>query len=238
MILFLKLFLAHLVGDFCIQPDSWVRDKEARKIKSLKLYLHMGVHALALLVVFWFNSKYWIGFVVVILSHFLIDIAKLYVQTDNNRRQLFFLDQLAHLAILAGVVYAYAPFTVALDKIGSPGNLLLTILFVFVTYVTAVVIKVLISRWSPSTESAETESLGKAGRFIGILERTLVFVFIITNHWEAVGFLLAAKSIFRFGDLKESKDRKLTEYVLIGTLLSFGIAIAAGLLYLYLIRIV
>jgi hypothetical protein len=32
---------------------------------------------------------------------------------------------------------------------------------------------------------------------------------------------LAAKSIFRFGDFK---DRKLTEYVLIGNLLSFGMA--------------
>jgi hypothetical protein len=45
-------------------------------------------------------------------------------------------------------------------------------------------------------------------------------------------FLLAAKSIFRFGDLKKVKDRKLTEYVLIGTLLSFGIAILVGLIAL------
>jgi hypothetical protein len=50
------------------------------------------------------------------------------------------------------------------------------------------------------------------------------------GHFDAIGFLLAAKSIFRFGDLKEAKDRKLTEYVLIGTLLSFGIALLIGLL--------
>jgi hypothetical protein len=58
-----------------------------------------------------------------------------------------------------------------------------------------------------------------------------VFTFIITGHFEAIGFLLAAKSIFRFGDLKEAKDRRLTEYVLIGTLLSFGIALGTGLLF-------
>lgn len=40
---------------------------------------------------------------------------------------------------------------------------------------------------------------------------------------EAVGFLLAAKSVFRFGDLRDDQDRKRTEYVLIGTLLSFGL---------------
>lgn len=238
MILFFKLFLAHLIGDFCIQPDAWVKEKEIRKIRSPKLYLHIGIHALALLLVLGFSPTYWLGFVIVIVTHFLIDVTKLYWQTDSNRRVLFFLDQLAHLAVLAIVVYMYTPFTINLSNVASPANLLLAIAFVFVTYVTAVVIKVLISRWSPNTESVESESLGQAGRFIGILERTLVFVFIITNHWEAVGFLLAAKSIFRFGDLKESKDRKLTEYVLIGTLLSFGIAIAAGLLYLYLIQII
>ena len=67
---------------------------------------------------------------------------------------------------------------------------------------------------------------------ICILESLLVFVFIISNHWKAVGFLITAKSVFRFGDLKEPKYRMLTEYILIGTLISFGIAIAVGLLFL------
>jgi len=57
----------------------------------------------------------------------------------------------------------------------------------------------------------------------------LVFIFITEGHWEAVGFLITAKSVFRFSDLKESKDRKLTEYILIGTLMSFGIAIITAL---------
>ncbi|TVR27761.1 MAG: DUF3307 domain-containing protein, partial [Balneolaceae bacterium] len=46
---------------------------------------------------------------------------------------------------------------------------------------------------------------------------------------------LAAKSIFRFGDLTRSKDRKLTEYILVGTLLSFLIAIATGMAVSYFI---
>jgi hypothetical protein len=71
-----------------------------------------------------------------------------------------------------------------------------------------------------------------------MLERLFVFTFVITGNWEAIGFLLAAKSVFRFGDLKESKDRKLTEYILIGTLLSFGIAILIGVMTLKLIQIV
>ncbi len=68
-----------------------------------------------------------------------------------------------------------------------------------------------------------------------MLERLLVFSFILLNQWEAIGFLLAAKSVFRFGDLTNAKDRQLTEYILIGTLLSFGIAIIISLTYLKLL---
>ena len=60
-------------------------------------------------------------------------------------------------------------------------------------------------------------------------------MFIITNNWQGIGFLLAAKSVFRFGDLSRSEDRKLTEYILIGTLLSFGLAILVGMGYNYII---
>ena len=58
------------------------------------------------------------------------------------------------------------------------------------------------------------------------------------NYWEGIGFLLAAKSVFRFGDLNNSKDRNLTEYVLIGTLLSFGIAIIIAGIFKYLIGLI
>jgi hypothetical protein len=99
-----------------------------------------------------------------------------------------------------------------------------------------VIVKASISQWNPVKISEENGSLSRAGRFIGILERLFVFYFIVSGQWQAIGFLLAAKSIFRFGDLKESKDRKLTEYILIGTFLSFGIAILTAIIYLKLIR--
>lgn len=95
---------------------------------------------------------------------------------------------------------------------------------------TSITMRVIIARWIPDNQPDSPKSLQNAGKYIGILERVLIFVFILTNHFEAVGFLLAAKSIFRFGDLKEAHDLKLTEYVLIGTLLSFGIAIVTAML--------
>ena len=104
---------------------------------------------------------------------------------------------------------------------------------VFLTVPSSIFIKTIISIWTPITidhSKIQTESLVNAGKYIGILERLLVFVFILVNHWEGVGFMIAAKSVFRFSDLAEAKQRKLTEYVLIGTLLSFGIAVLVGIL--------
>jgi hypothetical protein len=75
-----------------------------------------------------------------------------------------------------------------------------------------------------------------AGKIIGMLERLFIFGFVVSNFWEGIGFLLAAKSIFRFGDLKENKEIKQTEYILIGTLLSFGLAIAISKLYLNILK--
>jgi hypothetical protein len=50
MFLFLKLLLAHILGDFIFQSEKWVKDKEEKKIKSLKLYFHIGIHAILLLI--------------------------------------------------------------------------------------------------------------------------------------------------------------------------------------------
>lgn len=87
-------------------------------------------------------------------------------------------------------------------------------------------------QWKMKKEDKDA-SLKDAGKYIGILERLFVFGFIVLDQWQGIGWLLAAKSIFRFGDLSRAKDRKLTEYILIGTMLSFGLAIAIGLAYLH-----
>ncbi len=71
-------------------------------------------------------------------------------------------------------------------------------------------------------------SLKDAGKRIGYFERFLVLTFIITGYHEAIGFLLAAKSIFRFGELRDKNEIKFTEYVLVGTLASFTMAIING----------
>lgn len=63
------------------------------------------------------------------------------------------------------------------------------------------------------------------GRVIGLLERCLIYFFVLAGQYGAIGFTLAAKGFTRF---KELEDRGFAEYVLVGTLLSSGVAIAVG----------
>ena len=92
----------------------------------------------------------------------------------------------------------------------------------------AILMSLLLKRWQLS--SMANSSLPEAGKWIGYLERILILTFVITDNMEGVGFLLAAKSVFRFGDLNKAKDIKTTEYVMLGTMTSFAIAIIVGLL--------
>jgi hypothetical protein len=73
-----------------------------------------------------------------------------------------------------------------------------------------------------------TEGLKNGGRAIGLLERGLIFLLVIVGLPEGIGFLIAAKSVLRFGAVGD--DRAFSEYVIIGTLASFAWAIAASFL--------
>ncbi len=69
-----------------------------------------------------------------------------------------------------------------------------------------------------------------SGALIGALERGLMLVFVVMSQYEAIGFLVAAKSILRFSQVS-SEDEK-SEYVLAGTFLSLSFALGLGLLVL------
>jgi len=83
---------------------------------------------------------------------------------------------------------------------------------------------------------ANSEGLAKAGLWLGRLERVLILTFVLLSKYEAIGFLITAKSIFRFSEIKCSRDRKEAEYFLIGTMLSFVIAIIIGILTTWLLK--
>ncbi|MDC8100345.1 DUF3307 domain-containing protein [Chryseobacterium rhizosphaerae] len=228
--IFIKLILAHLLGDFVLQPDSWVADKENYKLKSKFLYFHVLIHTVLSFVFLWDLQLWWVALLIG-GSHFIIDAAKLSFQTIKTKKTWFFIDQLLHIMVIAGASFYFREFDFSF--LGNQEFLKIIMAALFLTTPASIFIKILLSSWTPvpdAQNAIQTESLSSAGKYIGILERLLVFTFIMVNHWEGVGFMVAAKSVFRFSDLAQAKQRKLTEYVLIGTLLSFGLAVLTGII--------
>lgn len=71
-----------------------------------------------------------------------------------------------------------------------------------------------------------------AGELIGIVERWLTFFLVINLQFAALGLIVAAKGLIR--SRTETTEGHYAEYVLLGTLLSFGIAVFVGLAYTWL----
>ena len=213
------LLLAHALADFLFQTD-WINANKR----------HPGVmllHAAIVLV----TAQAAIGridapeLLALAAIHLVIDCLKTY--GNFTSLTAFLADQAAHLATIAAVA-AYAPglwasgawaaYPQALPFMALAAGLILALQAG--QYAVGLMMK-------PHGTRVSSKGLRRGGQQIGLLERGLIFLFILTNHPIGVGFLVAAKSILRFGTA--TRDQRTAEYVIIGTLASFGWAIAVAL---------
>lgn len=215
------LLSAHVLADFLFQPDWMVARKRRPEVLALHAAL-VFLSGLALL-----GPAAFPELLALACIHAGIDLVKL----GSGRRDLaaFLLDQGAHvasvfaLAALAPGLWAASPWA------GLPAPVPSVILhaalwaagLLAATRAGGFAVGLLMAR--PAWR-APTEGLGDGGRIIGLLERGLIYLLLVVGQQEAIGFLIAAKSILRFGTVAE--DRAASEYVIIGTLASFGWAVA------------
>lgn len=223
---FLPLLTGHLVADFWLQPDTWVQHKRKNGWKSKKLILNAGLASL-LPVLFTFQLNYWWFFPVIFVLHFVTDIFK---SKLPNTIPAFLADQLIHISVL-WILAVYGtgsiiPKNAATFWIYAAG-------FVLVTNPAGIFTGMFLSVVIPDKNKKNKHDISA---WIGILERILILIFILAGQFAAIGFLIAAKSIFRFNDTREDGYIK-AEYFLLGTLLSFTLAIVTGLLIKHLITI-
>ncbi|AGC78382.1 uncharacterized protein DUF3307 [Nonlabens dokdonensis] len=230
MEILIKLLIVHFLGDFVLQTDKFNKKKEKHKLRSYHLYIHALIHGLLSWLLLW-KLEYWYIGLLIFITHLIIDAGKLYFSTKKNQRWLFALDQLAHIIIIVLLASSVSQINFIISDRVLEFIWPLLLCVVFLTSPVAIMLKVFFTRWKLTDDDTGIYGLKNAGRWIGMIERLLIFLFIITDNFSAVGLLLTAKSVFRFGDLSKAKNMKLTEYVLIGTLLSFGIAILIGLLF-------
>ena len=174
--IFTQLILAHLLGASILQPNSRVSDKEKKNGESVYLYIHILLHSILAFVFLWDVNLWWIALIIGV-SYFIIDLAKLQFQNPKTKKSWVFMGQIAHVLVIITLSFFYFPYF-KIDDLVNPVNLKLVTAIVFLTIPCSILIKTVISIWTPVTldhSKIKTESLVNAGKYIGILERLLFF---------------------------------------------------------------
>jgi hypothetical protein len=137
-----------------------------------------------------------------------------------------------HLFVILGIWLAVTDQLEFLQSLPSTflsaKVLVLILAYLIILKPFSIVISLLIRKWSNPLVGVNS-SLENAGAWIGSLERILILTFVLSSNFAAIGFLLAAKSILRFEGSAVEGHRKINEYILIGTLISFTMTILFGL---------
>lgn len=220
-------FIAHLLSDFNFQPQRWCNIKDTNALSKYHFYhliiVFLTSYALS------FDPGFWKAAVSLALIHFFIDTLKSYVLTNSRFKNLFFYDQMLHLVTITGIVWLYdyhhgINFLFDLET----RSIAVVAGFILCSKPANIIIRFILMAFSIETPSDDKKngekSLPNAGKLIGISERFFALALILLGQYEAVGLIIAAKSILRFNSTQKS------EYVLIGTLLSFGIASFSGII--------
>jgi hypothetical protein len=244
------LLFAHVLADFVFQTN-WMA---VNKRNPLALGAHFAIVYVTAIAA---TGSLHLGLLVLALVHIAIDVGKLVLATvwkTSHGFGPFMIDQALHVITLVALalwlpdLWAQGLWSPGAIVTGEDGGILGTGLWseetpLPVTHLPAIMVllsgAILAVRaggfavgllMRPFADllppDVSAESLPGAGRVIGQLERGLIFALVLLGQPQGVGLLMAAKSILRFGAVKD--DRALSEYVIIGTLASFGWALVVA----------
>ena len=254
----IRLLIAHFVADFFLQSSAGVQDKNRKGIKSIYLWKHVLI-ATALTWLLLGDVAYWKQVLLIGSTHLLIDMGKIstskrYASNINKGRfhfWLFLVDQFLHIIIVLiawlWIIKGWQKMDALLSSTWKDYRLFLRLLaYIIVIGPVSYLVRFLTDKWASDLEKAEV-GLKDAGMWIGYLERTLILTFVFIEQYAAIGLLVTAKSLLRLIDKPDLKidmnntsvfnARKHTEYVLIGTFLSFTFALVTGLLIRWLLQL-
>lgn len=227
----LRLLASHIIVDFLLQPDDWVKEKNNKKFRSKTLYYH-GIISGILAYVLGAKWNALLIPIIIAISHIIIDGWKSYKPATSR---YFIIDQFLHIIIILLVwnIYFntnYKPEQIFIYLFNDIKFWIIVSGYMLALWPIAFLISFATKQWREQIEQKDRiKSLGDAGKWIGRIERFLIVTFVLLGRFDAIGFLIAAKSVFRFGDVKDSNDRREAEYILIGTLMSFALALVLGI---------
>jgi hypothetical protein len=227
----IRLILAHLLSDFLFQTKTMVANK-----KWLSKYM-LGHITL----VFAFTALLgWNLSIAAIIAvfHWLIDGLKQEAQKRKywSETALFLGDQFLHIGIITLV---WAIFS------GICGPLLHAVCSPFTHYQISLIllgyvlvstpIGFLIKHATANLHMGSEGNISQGGKLIGIFERMIILTFVLLGQYSAIGFLITGKSILRYAGKED--DHLRSEYILVGTMMSYSLCIIVGALINWLLSL-
>jgi hypothetical protein len=216
---FICLMSSHIIGDFLLQTDWMVRNKN----KTSVIVFHAIKHGI-LAYVLCMQWHLWLLSIILAVTHRVIDLIR------KTTWKQFLLDQSLHLVVMV-LMLCLLPFKNFMPPFGSGAYYLKSLTLIsalILLFQTAGLVIGQVMGPIAKKKHLQIEGLKNGGLRIGQLERFLIFLLILFQMSFGIGFLIAGKSILRFGEAKD--DKKLAEYVLIGTFLSFSVALVIGVM--------
>jgi len=234
----IPLITGHILADFALQTDADVYQKDKMGVLA-KHGLRVGATSYVLLGI----PGAWGLVLGVVVSHLLIDLWKLRWERGTELWR-FMVDQCVHILVIFLFSWAAseARFQFATSWWGAILGIgyyraltLLSGILVTLSMGSYVVEHVFLTLTESSVRNASSRpdaarklqegagfsmGLPDGGEVIGYLERGLILFFVLVGHPAGIGFLVAAKSVFRFGELTDLQRRRQAEYIIIGTLTS------------------
>ncbi len=250
--LFIVFYLAHLIGDFVLQFDNIIRLKKQGGFINKGLIYHSLIHFL-LYFLFLYLLKanlefYMVRIIILTFCHYIIDYFKVKLENKKeNLKRYFYIDQILHFFSIVTIAYFNNLHMYQIEERFNFVNnkvLLSGIIFIFSTLVAGFVISHILDfvyrkvggykayiRESGGVEDWDSDLSDKvkAGQTIGILERLLLLILLLTDGVRSVAFVFAAKSFSRF---KLLDTKHFSEYYLIGTMLSYTFVVTSYYLIL------
>ncbi len=188
-----------------------------------------------------FDPSYWGGFGVAVVFLSVIFFAAEWAATSSFRT---FLN-------IVGWVCAFFVSLVYCGAVVDPSNVLgricqvllveprvwtLLIAYFVVLFPAGNMIGRFMDRWAG--QLPPDQGLPGAGQWIGRLERFLILSRLLAAQPTGIAVLVTAKGVLRFGEIRNDADpnnqRRLVEYILVGTMMSYAVALSVGWITLHL----
>lgn len=235
------LIAAHFLADFVFQTRKTAENKS-----NILILLKHALLVSATSYVLCGTWTFWTLPLAVFLGHAILDFIKSRIK--SRLLAVFIVDQAAHIVFLTAFsIWAANRYRLNLYWLSLLGDTWTRLLIILAGAIAAIQVGSILIGFAvdpllkeiaqnggltDSERGQPSRGLPKGGKIIGQLERAIIFLLVLAGRPEGVGFLIAAKSILRFGEIKDIKQRQEAEYIIIGTFMSFGY----GLLIAFLTR--